>query len=59
MLTVYLQEAAESFHKFYDKHRVLGQDEGVTRARLSLIFATKVVLAQGLHLLGVSQPEQM
>jgi arginyl-tRNA synthetase len=59
MLTVYLQEAAESFHKFYDKHRVLGQDEGVTRARLSLIFAAKVVLAQGLHLLGVSQPEQM
>ncbi len=59
MLTVYLQETAEIFHKFYDRHRVLGQEEQLTRVRLSLINATRIILATGLGLLGVSAPEQM
>ena len=59
MLTVYLQELAESFHKFYDLHRVLGDDAQLTKARLSLVEATRVVLASGLELLGVSCPEKM
>ena len=59
MLTVYLQELAESFHKFYDLHRVLGEDESLTLARLSLVEAVKIVLAAGLDLLGVSKPEKM
>ncbi|HNQ50793.1 MAG TPA: arginine--tRNA ligase [Candidatus Omnitrophota bacterium] len=59
MMTVYLQEAAEGFHRFYDKHRVLGQDEACTRARICLIYAAKTVLAKGLALLGVTAPEQM
>lgn len=59
MLTVYLQEVAESFHKFYDLHRVLGQDEAVTAARLALIKGVKIVLSCGLELLGISQPESM
>jgi len=59
MLTVYLQELATTFHKFYDKHRVLGEDSGLTAARLALIEATKVVLSAGLGLLGVSKPEKM
>ncbi len=59
MVTVYLQELAETFHKFYDKHRVLGQEEALCKARLALIQATKTVLATGLELLGVTRPEQM
>lgn len=59
MVTVYLQEVAESFHKFYDLHRVLGQDEAVTAARLALIKGVKIVLSCGLELLGISQPEKM
>ena len=59
MLTVYLQEAAETFHKFYDRHRVLGQEEKLTCPRLSLINATRIILSTGLGLLGVSAPEQM
>jgi len=59
MLTVYLQELSESFHKFYDLHRVLGDDAQLTKARLSLVEATRVVLASGLELLGVSCPEKM
>ncbi len=59
MLTVYLQELSESFHKFYDLHRVLGQADALTSARLALIKGTKIVLSCGLELLGISQPESM
>lgn len=59
LLTVYLQELAEAFHKFYDVHRVLGVDNNLSRARLALIEAAKMTLAQGLDLAGVSKPEQM
>jgi arginyl-tRNA synthetase len=59
MLTVYLAELSEAFHKFYDRHRVLGQDDFLTSARLSLIEATRIVIAAGLDLLGVSRPEKM
>ncbi|MDD5060308.1 MAG: arginine--tRNA ligase [Candidatus Omnitrophica bacterium] len=59
MLTVYLQEVAESFHKFYDLHRVLGQDDDLTGARLALIKGVKIVLSCGLDLLGITQPETM
>jgi arginyl-tRNA synthetase len=59
MVTVYLQELSETFHKFYDLHRVLGQAEALTSARLALIKGVKIVLSCGLDLLGVSQPESM
>lgn len=59
ILTVYLQELAESFHKFYDLHRVLGQDPTLTQARLGLIKAARISIGAGLELLGVSRPEKM
>ena len=58
-LTVYLQEVAEAFHKFYDLHRVLGVEDSLTLARLGLIKAVQIVIAAGLDLLGVSKPEKM
>jgi len=59
MITVYLQELSESFHKFYDLHRVLGQGQALTCARLELIKGVKIVLSCGLELLGIAQPEKM
>ncbi len=59
MLTVYLQELSESFHKFYDLHRVLGQGDALTCARLELIKGVRIVLSCGLELLGIAQPEKM
>jgi arginyl-tRNA synthetase len=60
----YLEELAGAFHKWYDqKRRVLPMgDEPVTdahRTRLWLTDATRQVLANGLHMLGVSAPERM
>ncbi len=59
MVTVYLQELAETFHKFYDLHRVLGQSDELTQARLALIDGTRIAIASGLSLLGISAPEKM
>ena len=59
----YLEELAGTYHRFYDACRVLPRgDEEVTdvhRSRLWLVEATRVVLANGLRLLGVSAPERM
>lgn len=58
-LSAYLQELAESFHRFYDTHRVLVDDAPLKTARLSLILGAKTVIAAGLKLLGVRAPEKM
>ena len=59
----YLEETAATFHRFYDVCRVLpmGEEEvgDLHRARLLLVAATRVVLANGLDLLGVTAPERM
>jgi arginyl-tRNA synthetase len=59
----YLEELAGVYHRFYDACRVLPQGDeeptDVTRARLWLCDATRIVLANGLDLLGVSAPERM
>ncbi len=58
-LSEYLRELAASFHKFYTFHRIVTEDEGLTTARLLLVDATRLVLKNGLELLGISQPETM
>ncbi len=58
-LTTYLQSLACAFHKFYDRHKVLSDDDQLSSARLVLITAVKIVLAKGLNILGVSAPERM
>ncbi len=59
----YLEDLAGSYHRFYDSCRVLpqGDEEAgpLTLARLTLCAATRVVLANGLGLLGVTAPERM
>ncbi|MFK4088883.1 arginine--tRNA ligase [Kribbella sp. NPDC020789] len=59
----YLEDTAGAFHKFYDSCRVLPRGdeevEPVHKARLTLVSATRTVLANGLDLLGVSAPERM
>jgi len=59
----YLEALAGTYHRFNDACRVLprGDEEPtpLTGARLLLVEATKVVLANGLRMLGVSAPERM
>jgi len=58
-LTNYLQELAASFHRFYHEHRVVSDDRGLSAARLRLVEATRLILANALRLLNISAPEKM
>jgi arginyl-tRNA synthetase len=58
-LTHYARAVAEAFHYFYRHCRVIGEDPGLTQARLWLSEAARQVLANSLAILGVSAPERM
>ncbi len=55
----YLQDLAGLFHSFYNKHRVVSDDLSLTKSRLILVDCVRIVLANGLRLLGVSLPKKM
>jgi arginyl-tRNA synthetase len=59
----YLEELAGTYHRFYDGCRVLPMGDepatDLTRARLWLVEATRIVLSSGLGLLGVTAPDRM
>ena len=55
----YLMELAGHFHSFYNKHKVITEDARLSDARFCLCRGVKIVLANGLHLVGLSAPEKM
>jgi arginyl-tRNA synthetase len=59
-ITYYLMTLAAAFHTYYNRHRVLCEDDlKLTRARLYLVSAVQKVIRNGLALLGVSAPDSM
>jgi arginyl-tRNA synthetase len=58
-LPFYAQDLATVFHSFYKQCRVISDDEAVTKARLRLVQAARVVLAKTLHLMGMTSPDKM
>jgi len=58
-LTYYAQDLATVFHSFYKQCRVISRNEALTKARLKLMEAAKIVLAKTLHLMGMTAPEKM
>ncbi len=61
-LAHYLREVAGLWNPYVQdgvRHRVLGDDAGLTAARLGLTLAVRHVLAAGLGLLGMNAPERM
>ncbi len=59
LLAQYLRELAAAFHGYYNGVPLLVDDASLRNARLSLCRATRLVLADGLSLLGVSAPVRM
>ena len=54
-----LQELAGCFHRFYTACRIRGEEPRVAAARLKLADDTRMVLKNGLKLIGVDAPEKM
>jgi arginyl-tRNA synthetase len=55
----YLLALCRDVSSWYSRERVLGQEAGVTAARLALVESAKIVIGNGLRLLGVAAPEEM
>ncbi|NQU07215.1 MAG: arginine--tRNA ligase, partial [Candidatus Abyssubacteria bacterium] len=47
------------FHAYYNKHRVVSDNEPLTQARLALVEAVRQVVKNALGLLGIEAPERM
>lgn len=58
-ITVYLHELATVVHGWYHRTRTVGETPGIEQARLLLTRTARIVLANGLALLGISAPDRM
>lgn len=58
-ITHYVVELATLFHKFYNAHRVVTDDEGLMQARLYLCEAVKNAIKNILTMLKIDAPESM
>jgi arginyl-tRNA synthetase len=59
ILADYLRELAQAFHAFYHECRIIGSEEELMKARLTLASVVKTVLANGLKILGITAPVRM
>jgi len=58
-LTFYLNDLAGQFHSYYNRNKVMTEDQVQSAARLFLVKSVRTVFANALYLLGVSAPEKM
>ncbi len=58
-LCAYLYDLAAAYHRFNRSCRILGTERYLAEARLTLAYATMIVIKNGLSILGVSAPEEM
>ncbi len=58
-ITSYLEELARVAHGWYHHCRVLGEPPAVEQGRLVLARAARIVLGNGLRLLGLTAPDRM
>ena len=55
----YVYELAGLFHTFYNHCRIIQEDKELEKARLALVTAVHITIANSLAILGVSAPEKM
>ncbi|MCG4585992.1 arginine--tRNA ligase, partial [Anaerosalibacter bizertensis] len=58
-ITRHITEIAKNFNRFYHNCPILNEEEDLRKARLHLVYATKLVLNTGLLLLGIEAPDKM
>lgn len=59
LLTNYIQKLAKLFHSYYNKHKVISEDQQLTIQRLTLVLAIKQIMANALNLIDVDAPKKM
>ncbi len=55
----FLIDLCSTFNRFYQKHRIITDDERSSSARMFLVKTIQVTVKSGLSLLGIKAPERM
>jgi arginyl-tRNA synthetase len=58
-MVFYLQDLAGEFHRYYNRFRILSDDQGLSEARLLLVENVQKTIRRGLEILGVAAPMKM
>ncbi|MEI3604255.1 arginine--tRNA ligase [Pseudogracilibacillus sp. SE30717A] len=59
-VTQYVYDLASYLHSFYNAEKVIDeQNEAVTKARIALMKAVQITIANALRILGISAPQKM
>lgn len=59
IISRYLLQLAQTFNQFYSQYKIITEDESVKQANLHLIQAVRIVLNEGLRLLGMTALDEM
>jgi len=59
IISRYLIDVSETFSTFYNNNKILCDDKEAQDARLYITYMTKVILTNGLGILGIEVPEKM
>lgn len=59
LITNYLYDLANLFHIYYTNEKIIVEDEKMLKERIMLITAVKIVIKNGLNLIGVEAPQKM
>ena len=58
-IAFYLQDLVGAFHGYYSRHRVVGDNQALSSARLFLMRCLRVAIHNGVSVMGVSAPKSM
>ena len=59
IISRYLIDVAQAFSTFYNENKILSEDKEEQDVRIYITYMTKIVLTNGLHLLGIEVPKKM
>ena len=59
ILTRYIIDVASYFSKYYNEHQIITDNKELTEARTALIYATGLIIKEGMNILGIKCPERM
>ena len=59
IISNYLEDLAAKFHKYYSKTKIVNNNLEITSSRLFLINCLRIVIRNGLSVLGIDAKERM
>lgn len=59
LIAKYVIDLAQDFNKLYANYKFIDNDEFITQYRLQIAYSTKIVLKEGMRLLGIDVPNEM